>query len=174
MKGDNGVWCRKVHSGIERQWKTGIVYFHPDAPSEPFTLTDIQPATTKAAAKLADKTVLNSVYTAVLDLLTLSDDHRKDNERRGLEPVALGYRTLDQDGRRRVEKNIAAKTGLSVEQLLTVPGFGTNKKNGELYLNGYPGLLVPCRDCEGNVVALLVRSYDADIQEAERHNQEVS
>lgn len=170
MQGDGGTFCMKVHSAHERRWRTGTVYFHPDPGATP-TLSrgNQKPApvvVSPAPADLSNPSTRNTVYRAVLDILTLSPGHIEDNVRRGIpDPAGMGYRSLDKSGRRRVEQTIAKKTGLTVEQLLTVPGFG--RLDGRLYLHGYPGLVVPCLDAHGDIMALRVRTDDAFIQEME-------
>src|SRR5262249_507080 len=115
------------------------------------------------APDLADPDTLNEVYAALLDMLDLADDHRERLTKRGPgdDPVDRnGYRTLYIKGRAALARRLYEQFG---EPLMTVPGFVVREGEGGRYLTlaGAAGLVVPVRDADGRVIALLVRR-DAD------------
>src|SRR5262249_22955253 len=115
------------------------------------------------AAARADPDTLHEVYSALLGRLTLGEAHREALRRRGLGDDAIdpaGYRTLPGRGRPRV---VAALRGRFGDGLLRVPGFVVKEGRSGPYLTlrGPAGLVVPCRDLAGRVVALKVRRDEA-------------
>jgi hypothetical protein len=120
--------------------------------------TDLSPPHS-LEAKRADADTLNEVYTALLVQLTLNKTHREALQARGLTDDAIdraGYRTLPGPGRPRIARDLRQRFG---DKLLRVPGFVV--KQGEsgryLTLRGPAGLLIPCRDRAGHIVAMKVR-----------------
>src|SRR5262249_10648195 len=114
-------------------------------------------------ARRADPDTLDAVYSALLGRLTLGKAHREALHRRGLADDAIdraGYRTLPAWGRPRLARDRRGRFG---DGLLRVPGFVVKEgPNGPyLTLRGPAGLVVPCRDQSGRVVALKVRRDDA-------------
>jgi hypothetical protein len=101
---------------------------------------------------------LHRVYSALLDRLPLMPQHKANLEIRGLKvgQKAAGYRSL---GRQRARAaHDLVKAGLE-ELLPRVPGFHVQEKNGRRFwsLTGMGGLLVPVRDSQRRIVALLTR-----------------
>jgi P4 family phage/plasmid primase-like protien len=102
---------------------------------------------------------LNQVYTGFLQRLTLSELHAKELERRGLQVGlrAAGYCTLGK-GRATAIRGLI-QDGLE-PHLPHVPGFFVREKeDGSSYwtVTGGGGLLIPVRDTQTRVVALLLR-----------------
>lgn len=115
-----------------------------------------------AAVKRAEPERLHAVYSALLGCLTLSEGHRKALRDRGLPEEAIergGYRTLPKQGRSRIVRNLHERLG---DDLLRVPGFVVKEGRSESYVTlcGPVGLIVPCRDQSGRIVALKVRGDD--------------
>jgi len=119
----------------------------------------------------ADVETLSEVYTALLARLSLSELHRENLQGRGLDDNAIekcGFKTLRVQGRSRIVGDLRGFFG---DKLLGVPGFiAKHGRSGPyLTLSGSAGLLVPCRDRVGRVMALKVRRDDA-IQDRPRYS----
>lgn len=105
------------------------------------------------------------VYRALLDALTLSDQHRQHLRHRGLSPdhvAALqlaGYRTLPDDGQRDPAIRAAA-AALAGTDALAIPGLYRAKNGKSIRLAGRSGLVIPVRDHAGLVIALKLRPDD--------------
>ncbi|MCI0462086.1 MAG: DUF3854 domain-containing protein [Gemmataceae bacterium] len=157
--------CMRVEQGCFRSKEDkggGHYYLHrladgsrPEAPLPP------RPG---PEAKRADPDTLHAVYTALLGRLALSKAHRETLYGRGLSDEVIdraGYRTLPIQGRPQVVRDLSERFG---DRLLRVPGFVL--KDGRfgpyLTLRGPAGLLVPCRDLAGQIVALKVRRDETD------------
>jgi hypothetical protein len=98
----------------------------------------------------------HEVYTLLLDGLTLSEQHRNDLRRRGLEDDTidrLGYKSLTRYALNQAVGRL--KKRFDEEALLQVPGFGHRK--GQVRFFDREGLIVPVRDRDGRIVALKVR-----------------
>ena len=109
----------------------------------------------------ADVDTLHKVYSGLLQELTLSAEHVAALEHRGLDLDAyepdFGYRTLDKNRGRAVGRMVEA--GLE-EFLERVPGFVLHEpkdRTAGWILKGKDGLLIPVRDCQQRIIALLVR-----------------
>ena len=154
LEGDTVYFCMKRVSGGSRNLGNGTtVYIHPKAPGAP---KPIQPK----VPTITDLDSIDAVYCAMLEDLKLSSAHTDDNQKRGISPDLLWYRTLDQDGRDRVIQEIQTRAEMSLNEIARVPGFVL--KDGALTLHAHNGLLVPCRDEVGRVVALRVRRDSSD------------
>jgi putative DNA primase/helicase len=116
---------------------------------------NLSPVSTKSGPNRAPDADLNSVYTRMLDCLTLSEPHRADLRRRGLTDEQIdrgGYRTLPGPGRADLLHRL--RQDFPDELLLAVPGIWYD---GERWrLAGSPGYLIPAR-LGGNIVALVIR-----------------
>jgi putative DNA primase/helicase len=109
-------------------------------------------------APLADADTLHAAYSALLDGLTLSDDHRANLRARGLSDEQIDarrYRSYPLDGRDRARWLILAAIGPKANG---VPGMG--QRNRSLY--GPEGLLIPCHDTQGRIVGISIRRDSAD------------
>lgn len=103
-----------------------------------------------------DIDLVDAAYQAVLVELSLSDEHRKDLQRRGLTDCEIDrrqYRSLRNVDRGRAGKAAAAKAG---DNVLSVPGF-TRGTYGVTLTGNATGLLVPVRALEGRIQALKIR-----------------
>jgi hypothetical protein len=157
--------CRRVEAGAWRSKtdKAGApIYLHrldgstrPEAPPRP-------PA--GPAAGRADPETLHRVYDALLGALTLSERHRQDLRRRGLSDGEIDrrlYRSLPRDGRTRARLAGELRERWPAD-VLSVPGIIRRERDGRRFITlaGAPGLLVPCRDVAGRVLALKIRRDD--------------
>lgn len=109
----------------------------------------------------ADPDSLNRVYTALLGELRLSRVHQQALASRGFKdstagPATLGYRSLGRFRRARLALALRVRFG---EVVLSVPGFVIKAGDDGPYITlaASAGLLIPCRDVEGRIVALKVR-----------------
>lgn len=154
LEGDTVYFCMKRVSDGFRNLRNGTkVYIHPKAPGAP---KPIQPKT----VPIADPETIDAVYGVMLDILSLSSAHKADNQERGINPDLLWYRTLDHAGRQRVINGISTSAEMPLSEIARVPGFVL--KDGTLGIHAYDGLLVPCRDEDGHIVALRVRRDSSD------------
>ncbi|HKB40499.1 MAG TPA: DUF3854 domain-containing protein, partial [Gemmataceae bacterium] len=155
--------CMRVEEGCfrRREDRNGACYFlhrltdNPPPGGPP-------PPPSAPATKRADADTLHAVYSALLDCLALSDAHREALRRRRLTDEIIErnrYRTLPVQGRTRIVRQLRERFG---DRLLRVPGFIVKEGKSGRYITirGPAGLLVPCRDLAGNVVALKVRRDD--------------
>jgi hypothetical protein len=113
----------------------------------------------------AEPEILHAVYSALLQALPLTHEHRMRLRTRGLSNEVideLGYRSLSRGRASAVRKLIEA--GLE-EHLPRVPGFYVRDKDDRSSfwtLSGQCGILIPVRDRQGRVLALLIRSDAED------------
>jgi replicative DNA helicase len=108
--------------------------------------------------QVASVQVRDAAYRAILESLELADDHRQALLDRGFSDAAIakaGYKTLpvpnDPD---RIAARDAAKQAAG-EEWASVPGVAAL---GAEFVGR--GLLIPCRDCKGDVVGLRTRPDD--------------
>ncbi|HEY7307876.1 MAG TPA: hypothetical protein VH643_00815 [Gemmataceae bacterium] len=180
------IICRREPTGCLRQKfdRNGNAYYvhRGDGVAVPFWLLHDASSVGRAAA--AD---LDTVYTFLLRQLDLSDAHRQNLEERGITDIGSGYKTLPRYGRERIAavvqeffldrlisigRKIDPDTGCYHRvysclldrdgrcPLLKVPGFVI--KDGDLTIAGASGIVIPVRDFAGQIVALKVRSDNAD------------
>jgi len=102
---------------------------------------------------------LQAVYSALLadPRLALTKAHLADLARRGFpeeEARRRGYASIPIRGREEIAFDLAHRFGK--ETLLSVPGFIVNGRD-QLDIASFPGLVIPSRDLEGRVIALIVR-----------------
>jgi hypothetical protein len=107
----------------------------------------------------ADVETRDMVYRELLDELPLDAHHLEELKIRGLGEAEIddcGYGTLRGDiaGRRKILQKLAKEFGENV--LLTVPGF-IRDDHGTLAIAALPGLLIPVRNIEGQIIALKIK-----------------
>jgi hypothetical protein len=128
---------------------------HPPPPESPPGGAVEGPVGTTASGD-ADPDLRHRVYEHLLALLPLSDEHRQDLRRRGLDDADIdrnGYRTLERFALNQAVGQI--KQGFDDATLLGIPGF--RRDRGRVRFMDIEGLLVPVRDLEGRLIALKVR-----------------
>lgn len=109
----------------------------------------------------ADATLKNRVYHALLQFCPITPSHRAHLVRRKLSyPQLRSLLTFGSLPHPRLRPELASQLlkelNLSVEELLTVPGFFLNTKN-HLSISGAEGLLIPSLDHKGRIQALQIR-----------------
>lgn len=160
------VACRRESKGAYKREpdKNGAtIYFHHRRGAD--TTRRQGPKRRQAAAKVtagpeaaaigADPATLDRAYREFLSLLRLSDKHRGDLRRRGLTDEEIdkrGYRSLPHSGRAEIAKKLVEELGTIYAH---VPGFLPDAK-----LAGAPGLLIPIRDIEDQIIAIKIRADD--------------
>jgi len=100
------------------------------------------------------------VYSALFDLLELSQAHRDNLRGRGLPDADIakrGYRTLPDRDRARLARVLEHRFGR--ETCLRVPGLYLKADGGRAWLSvaGWSGLVIPVRDLDHRVVACSIR-----------------
>lgn len=172
---DHGDWCRvsadgalagcmRVQEGSfkSREGRDGSTVYLHRLVGGPRRDADL-PAAPGPEAKRASADTLHAVYSDLLARLTLAQAHREGLRARGLADEAIdrgGYRTLPGQGRPRLVRGVRERFG---DQVLSVPGFVVKEGRTGSYvtLRGPAGLVVPCRDRAGRIVALKMRRDDA-------------
>lgn len=120
-----------------------------------------RPSVTRAPVEVLDR-----AYRQLLDHLPLHHDHRGALRRRGLDDEAISrnaYRSMPGPERVRIARELAELFG---EVLLSVPGFHLTSRPGRApfasIAGSGPGIVIPCRDLAGRIVALKLRRDQAD------------
>lgn len=158
------VLCKRVESGRARVNRAGVefhVHHLRDLPRESSSPARVEPL--PVARSRADEDTRDRAYRAVLGALTLDGADRDALLARGLSPediAANGYRSLAVQGRARLAHAVVEAVG---EELARhVPGMVRREGDRGPYLSlaGSPGVIVPCRDADGRIVALKVRRRD--------------
>ena len=110
----------------------------------------------KEECPLADITLRNNAYTALLSKLSLAADHKESLLSRGLkEPdiERLGYKTTPIVGMSAIAKQLQSE-GLS---LAGVPGFYRDKNGTWTFVHEKRGILIPVKDRFGRIQGLQIR-----------------
>lgn len=108
----------------------------------------------------ASDQVLDKVYKELLGQLELTREHRQKLRDRGLVDEEIGwrqYRSLPIRGRAKIAKYLVQKFDETTCRY--IPGLYLNHDSTEPYwsITGAPGLLVPVRNSQGQIVALKAR-----------------
>ena len=154
---DGAFLCRRgpFDGATEKQDKNGVPFWvgFPNGvtPTAPTFEADTGP-------QPAPVDQLDRVYRELLSHLTLSPAHRQQLLARGFtgeEVDRLGFRSLDQAARQ-----VAKRLADLFPFWQAVPGLYL--KNNRPALGGWAGLLIPCRDLQGRVIALRIRADSPD------------
>jgi putative DNA primase/helicase len=156
--------CRRVDAGGEHRIDSaGVDYWvhhlGPDVHGStiPVPRSGPWPTSEPSGEPLADADTLNATYNALLELLTLSDAHRSHLLDRGFDPdwiEAAGYRTLPEKDRHLLADGLVDAIGAIP---VGVPGVHHSTNGGRLVVGGRAGLMIPCRDIAGRIVAMKLR-----------------
>jgi hypothetical protein len=153
---ESDLFARHTNGKSKSAYKQNVSLEQQSADAAPSKTNSVKPA----PIEIADQGTLGAVYNALIELLSLDPAHKADLAARGLdEPhiVSGRYRTLPKGGRHGIAAKIQKKTGLSVEQLIRVPGFG-REASGRLKLYGASGLLIPVTGLQGDIIGAKIRS----------------
>lgn len=104
--------------------------------------------------------VLNDIYTDLLSLLDLTDQHMKNLSDRGIteeESKYFGYKSLLVDGRYEITKKLRKTFGTSL--LKMTPGFYTSKgQYGDiLTITGGTGFMIPVKNVYKQICGIQIR-----------------
>lgn len=163
VRGDGAVaLCKRTASDREKENADGVTYYVHwlnGAPprAEPWERR-IDPSRTRAGVE-----TLDAAYRRVLRELTLSASDRAHLRGRGLSDETIDaerFRSLDLEGRARVARAVEEELG---DDVARIPGIVRKEDGARSWwsLGGSPGILIPCRDREGRIVALKVRRREA-------------
>jgi hypothetical protein len=190
-------WCRRTRNGevsdcyrecgpngVERRDRSGQTFWrHGGRPKKPGD-AGAEPQEEEHAGvaherERADADTLNAVYSALIELLPLYEDHAKGLVRRGftLEEVdRLRYKSfpVGKDARRVADE----LEGAFGDKLLNIPGFDREHRDGTLAdgtctvfasirLSGASGILLPQRDEKARIVGMMLR-LDEQIEATDR------
>ena len=163
-------WCTVTADGMiaccmrveaEKQAANGgWIHSLSDTPS-PFVVSY---APTNQSNPKAEPTVLDKVYSQMLNRLTLSEGHREEllSPQRGMTIEQIktnAYRSLPLQGRSQVAKDLLEI--FEVDKVTHVPGFYLNDNgHGGYYptLAGACGLLIPIRDVQQRILAFQIKT----------------
>ena len=157
------VCCRRGDGGgVERQDKSGGTYWLYRIVSDmaDYDVKFIEPPPSQDSRR-AEPGVLHSIYSSFANALYLSEDHKKNLLQRGLpeaEIVSRGYKSLPLQGRSRITKNLRGQFGDSLNH---APGFYLKENDkGKHYSTfaGRPGILIPVRNLEGQIIGFKIRT----------------
>jgi len=161
--------CMRVPEGAFRskQAKNGSTFYLHRLTDDPRDIATPQqilrlPGAAADRERAAPDT-LNAVYSQLLKVLTLSAHHHDALAKRGLDNAIIeknGYRTMPARGRTKIATALHSQFGAD---LFRVPGVVHKQGTGGEYLTmcGPAGLIVPCRDTQGRIIALKVRRDDS-------------
>lgn len=110
---------------------------------------------------ITDVDTRHETYSALLSMLSLSQDHKQKLLSRGFtehEVEELGYKTTPYMGM----SAIANKLHLKGMYLAGVPGFYRDKQDNWTFTQEKRGILIPVRDIEGRIQGMQVRLDDTD------------
>lgn len=154
--------CMRVESGRHGEDDCGRWYVHHlgDVTVRP----RMHPSPLDVVPDRAPPEVRDRAYRAVLSALSLDAIDRTALLARGLRDediVRNGYRTLPREGRARLA--LVALDAVGEDLGRRVPGVVRRERDGRAWwaFAGSPGVLIPCRDVDGRVVALKVRRREA-------------
>jgi len=104
--------------------------------------------------------ILNCIYTEFLNKLTLNDIHKKNMLDRGLFYSTIKskqYRSIpnDYNTRQNICRELQVKYGENA--LCGISGFFFNRKVGKWDFYAPKGMLIPCRNLNGEIVTLQIR-----------------
>ncbi len=166
-------WCRTSTDGawaVCRRVDTGAGIHKLDRSGADFWLyrldgqtTDSPPWEAEPDTPCANEATRDQVYRFLLQQLTLSVEHNEALRQRGftLETIHInGYRSLPLKGRGALARAVREQFGESVTR--TIPGLyvQTDGTCSWWTLAGIPGLLIPVRNLDGQIIALKLRADD--------------
>lgn len=170
------VWCNRTNEGslyslpAEKGLRQTWVHALDGATVARF---ERAAAPTGAAAR-AEPEELDAMHRHLLGLLDLAPDDREELRRRGLDDghiVREGYRTMPERDRARLARELVERFGVDLARRLPGVRWKTDPSDpgrGWYSLGGWPGILIPCRDLEGRVVALKVRRR-GEVEKGQRY-----
>lgn len=159
------VLCKRVSSARGRVNRAGVeFYIHhlADRPGARVARSSSS-APTAPSVQRAEAVTLDAGYRALLGALTLDATDLDALRARGLTDAAIaeaGYRTLPAQGRARLARVVFDALG---DAAVGVPGVVQRAEAGRSWwsIAGVPGVVIPCRDLAGRIVALKVRRREA-------------
>jgi AcrR family transcriptional regulator len=158
--GDHCVCYREGEPSKARISQDGRTYWvHRLTPTP--TPTEPRYSVADGGGRLADPDIRHEIYDALLQGLDLSSQHEDALKARGLKTGlrAAGYRSLPERRRYRAVRRLI-EAGFE-QHLPTVPGFFVAEREGRYWtVSGASGLLIPVRDPQDRISALLVRPDD--------------
>lgn len=151
------VLCKRDASGRPRTSRDGATYYVHHLAGATRRVWQRPPVTT---ADRAPVDVRDRAYGVILAQLRLDDADRRGLRARGLSDDAIdanGYRSLPVPGRAALAR--AALDAVGEDAARGVPGLVWREDDGRGWWSfaGCAGLLIPCRNLDGAVVALKIR-----------------
>ena len=104
----------------------------------------------------ADISIRHAVYSALLSMLTLAPDHKKNLMARGLSEQVIvqnGYMTTPVVG----VKALARQLHNMGHNLVGIPGFYSDSRGQWSFISMRRGILIPVRDIQGRIQGLQIR-----------------
>lgn len=163
VRGDGAVvLCKRVASDREKENADGVTYYVHWLSGAP-PRTEAWERRLDPSRARADVETLDTAFAAVLRELRLSAEDRAHLRARGLSDATIDaerFRSLGIEGRARVARAVEEAVG---DDVARIPGIVQKTEGARAWwsLSGSPGIVIPCRDTEGRVVALKVRRREA-------------
>lgn len=152
------VLCTREASDIEKTAVDGNTFWVHRLEAEPKTWQRVVPANNDhATTQRANDDTLDHVYRWLLAALSLSETHRADLLRRGLEKPtidALLFRTMPREGRADIAARLVERFGEIIAA--SVPGVYFKKTRWSL--GGASGLIIPGLNVHGQITTIRIRA----------------
>ena len=159
--------CRKINdgSGTAKLDKNGdeyyIYYCGPKSTGRTYHRSYRKtPDFDQSVPERASSQELHQVYSELLNGLSLSNSHDENLKKRGFSDDEIRkreFKSLPLKGRFSIVQRMCEKFGKTL--LLKVPGFYSNNKS-RISLAGPPGILIPVRNVQEEIIALKIRRDD--------------
>lgn len=163
------VWCNRVADGALRAFRgdKGLreTWVHPLDGSAVASYRRAEPPA--GAVLRAEPDDLDAMNRHLLGGLTLDPADRAELARRGLscDDIAReGFRSMPERGRAAMARRLVERFGVDLARRLSGVAWrtdDTDPSRGWWSFAGWPGIIIPCRDLAGRIVALKVRRRGA-------------
>jgi uncharacterized protein DUF3854 len=168
---DDGAWvlCRRLDLGdgmhrIDKNGEDAWLYRRDRGQDTGHPTPEPAPL---RPPKCAPPHLLHQVYHAWLNRTPLERHHRMNLQNRGLSAGEIArreYRSMPRQGRAEIARRLVERFG--AQACAQIPGIVRREQDGRSWwsLAGAVGLMIPVRSVDGRIVAVMVRSDDADAQ----------
>ncbi len=151
-----------LFTGVPREnvYKALVERLNPTAPIERKKIRIVQQPAVIKEYPITDIETRHATYSALLNRLSLSNDHLENLLSRGLNPndiEKLGYKTTPIAGMTAIARQLREEG----QYLSGVPGFYRAENDAWTFIKEQRGILIPVRDIDGRIQGLQIRRDDA-------------